>query len=142
VHQNHSLDLRRVRCDSRSTKLAELAVAREPLLRFASLTLRRRYVNSSTKANDVVEPELAQVGVELVIAESSIGQDGDAHVLRNRLSQPQQQRVLVLVAPVLQRVRSHGLPEQGRGPTVLSDAVEHERRMAVGVEVGPIQGHQ
>ena len=76
---------------------------------------------------------------ELVIAEAAIGHDADLDTVRECLGQAHQDLVFIAVASVLRRRRLDRQPIQRRRPPVTGEHRQHERRLAVCLELGPVR---
>ena len=97
----------------------------------------------AAKADDEVELQfLGQHPVELVVAEAAIGHDAHPDIGGQDFGQAHQDLILVAVATVFQRRLVHGQPNQRRGPSVAGQQRQHDRRLTVGVELGPVHRHR
>ena len=77
-----------------------------------------------------------------MVAEAAIGHDAHADIGGQDLGQAHQDLILVAVATVFQRRLVHGQPNQRRGPSVAGQQRQHDRRLTVGVEFGPVHRHR
>ncbi len=97
-------------------------------------------LDDSSEADDEVEAKLVlEELVELVVPEASVGKQGDLGGERHHLAETLQQRVLVLVPPVLQLRLHDRLPQERCRPAVLGDQVQRDGGLVVPVEVGPVE---
>ena len=96
----------------------------------------------ATEANDVVEAKLAKEGEQLLVAEAAIGQDRDTAAGRHEFGQPPQAGVLVIVALVLEFFFPDAQPQQRRRPAMAGNQAQHQRRLIVMVEIGPVHRNQ
>jgi hypothetical protein len=75
-----------------------------------------------------------------LIAEPTIRHDQDFNIRRQRLGKLHQHTILIGVAMVLQRRLVDRKPQQGRRPAMAGDRRQHDRRLVIGIEVGPVHG--
>jgi hypothetical protein len=113
-----------------------------PAGRGTHLAIGRGHRDVATEADDVVELQLlAQHPVELLIAKPAIGHDAHRDVCRQGFSQADKHLIFKFIAVVLEGGFIHREPHQRGSPAVSGQQREHDRGLAVGVELGPIQGH-
>jgi len=96
----------------------------------------------AAEADYVVEAELAQEGEQPLVAEATIDQDGHPAARRQCLGQAAQAGFLEIVAPSRDLLLPDGRPDQRRRPAVADHQVEHQGRLIVMVEIGPVHRHQ
>ena len=77
-----------------------------------------------------------------MVAEAAIGHDPHTDLGGQDFGQAHQDLILVAVATVFQRRLVHGQPNQRRGPSVAGQQRQHDRRLTVGVEFGPVHRHR
>jgi hypothetical protein len=75
------------------------------------------------------------------VAETAVGQDRRRRAFGQQRLQPRQAQVLEIVALVLQFVLVDGQPEERRRSAVTADEMQGQRRLIVGIEVGPVHRH-
>ena len=92
----------------------------------------------AAKPDDVGEAQRLEIGEQLGVGEAAIGEDRYAHALGQGLAQPDQAEVLEVVALARQFVLIDGQPQQRRRAPVGGDQVQRQRRLIVGVEIGPV----
>ena len=133
-------DLVPARGDLGVAQLARPAALADPIGGVARLAVRRGDMDVAAKPDHISEAQRVKKGEQLGVAEAAIGQDRHRHALRQNLGQPGQTEVLVIIAPVLQFVLGDGQPKQRRRSAMAVDEVQGERRLIVGVEIGPVHG--
>lgn len=75
-------------------------------------------------------------------AKARFGQDHDPATRRHRLGRSLQAGVLVMVALGRDPLSPDGQPQQRRCPSMPGHQAQHQRRLAIVVEVGPVHCHQ
>ena len=78
----------------------------------------------AAKPDDVGEAQCVEIGEQLGVAETAIGENRHRDALGQNLGQTGQAEVLVVVAPVFQFVLQDGQPQQWRRPTVVGDQIK------------------
>ena len=107
----------------------------------ARLAVRRGHMDVAAKADDVAETEAVEEFEQFDVAEAAIGQDRHRHALGQDRLQMRQAEVLEVVALVLQFVLVDRQPQERRRPAVTRDQAQSQRRLIVGVEIGPVHRH-
>src|SRR5271170_878344 len=121
--------------------LPRAPVLEDPLARRSRAGLLGPDHDATAKADHEVPAEgLVEELVELRVAERAITEDRDLHAFGHHRRREAKQIVLVLVAMVLQSLLAYGAPHERRRPPVVRDHREGKRRLAVGVEVRPVEG--
>ena len=75
-----------------------------------------------------------------MIAEAAVGDHGDLDPVRQRRGEAHQNLIFMGVAPPLQRLGIDRQPIERRRPSMAGEQRQHQRGLAVGVEIGPVQG--
>ena len=110
-----------------------------PIRSRARLTLGGGHGDIAAEPDQIVEFQLfGQNPIQLLIAEPTIRYDQDFNIRRQRLGKLHQHTILIGVAMVLQRRLVDGKPHQGRRPAMAADQRQHDRRLVIGIEVGPV----
>ena len=92
------------------------------------------------EAHDIVKAKFSKKTEQLGVAEASVSQDRRPHIVRQRLFEPDEAHVFDAVSFSLQFGLEDGKPQQWRRPAVTGDKTEHQRRLIVSVEIGPVHG--
>jgi hypothetical protein len=142
MHTDHRTDLLAFRRHPRVAQLARTSVLAHPSGRRPGQAARVGHTDVAAEADDVVKAQLAQEGEQLLVAEAAVSQDGDAASWGDDLGQPPQAAVLVHITSVLQFVLPDSQPYQWRGPPMAGGHAQHQRRLVVVVEIGPVHRHQ
>jgi hypothetical protein len=95
----------------------------------------------AAKADDITEAEAVEEFEQFNVAEAAIGQDRHRHALGQDRLQTGQAEVFEVVALVLQFVLVDRQPQERRRPAVAGDEAQSQRRLIVGVEIGPVHRH-
>ena len=106
----------------------------------ARFAVGRRDMNVAAKPDDIGEAQRFEIGEQLGVAEAAIGENRHRDAVGQDLCQTGKAEVLVVVALVFQLVLQHGQPQQWRRSAVVGDEVQGQRRLIVGVEIGPVHG--
>ena len=101
--------------------------------------VRRFDLDRSPEPDDEVPAERLQHPVELLVAEPTVGEQRDGHVVGEALVQPLDQLVLMIVPLVFEGRLANGQPNQRRSPAMAGDEVAGQRGVIVGIELGPIE---
>ena len=141
VDADHRADLVASGRDFGAAQHARPSPLADPLGGKARLTVRRGHPSVSTKTNTKAETEAVEEFEQLDVAEAAIGQDRHGHARGQHLLQAGQAEVLEVVALVLQFVLVDRQPQERCRPAVARDEVQGQRRLIVGVEVGPVHRH-
>ena len=142
-HADHGGDRIRLGGDRRAAQCSRATTGANPIGRRARLATGGGDRDVAAKADDEVELQfLGQHPVELVVAEAAIGHDAHPDIGGQDFGQAHQDLILVAVATVFQRRLVHGQPNQRRGPSVAGQQRQHDRRLTVGVEFGPVHRHR
>src|SRR5207302_8278977 len=111
-------------CDKGVPDYARATIGGNPLGGRVRLAVRVGHGDDLAKANDVVEADLLQHEVELLVAKSTVCQEGHAHSSGQHFVEPPDHLVLVLVAIVLEAGLHDGLPNEGCRPTMRRHEVD------------------
>jgi len=113
----------------------------DPIGRRARLALSRGHLDVGAEADDAIELQVfGQHPVEFLVAKATIRHDAHAHPGGQHLGQALQHLILVRIPTVLQRGLADRQPDQRRRAAVAGQQRQHDRRLVIGVELGPIQG--
>jgi hypothetical protein len=123
-------------------QLASASALADPFGRCPGFTARVGDADVAAEADDVAVAQLAEEGEQLLVAEAAVGHDRHPAAGRHAFGQAAQAGVLVVVAPGRDLLLPDGQPNQRRRPAVARDQAQHQRRLAVMVEIGPIHRHQ
>jgi hypothetical protein len=134
-------DLVAARCDLGVAQLARSSARPDPCGGGARFAISRADMDVAAKPDDVGEAQPLEIGEQLGVAEAAIGQDRHRDALGQNLSQTSKAEVLIVVALVFQFVLQDGQPQQRRRPAVVGDQIQGQRRLIVGVKIGPVHGH-
>jgi hypothetical protein len=115
------------------------AVPRHPLRGRPRLAVLAVYEDVLAKADDVVETQDVEMAVSPLATETAIGHDRDPDPLVEQLVETLDDLVLVHTLSVLQLALAHRLPDERRCSAVPGQEVEGDGRLAVLVELGPVQ---
>jgi hypothetical protein len=88
------------------------------------------------------QPILLQHRVQLLVRKAAVGQQRDFECARDQLEKTRDHFVLDLRLPLAELVGAHRLPEQRRRAAVRGHEVQHQRRLAVGIEGRPVERKQ
>ena len=122
-------------------QLARPSARADPCGGNSRFAIGRRDVDVAAKPDHIGETQSVEEAEQLGVTKATVGQDRHRNALGQNLRQTSQAEVLEVVAPVFQFILRDGQPEQGRRPAVVGDEVQSERRLIVGVEIGPVHGH-
>ena len=132
-----------MRGDCGAAQHARASALADPIGRRPRLAVGGGHLDVGAKADDEIELQfLGQHPIELVVAEATISHDANLDIRGQCLGQAHQDLILVAVATVLQRGRLDRQPDQRRRPAMAGEQRQHDRRLAVGVELGPVHGHR
>ena len=93
----------------------------------------------AAEADYAVELQLlGQQLIQFLIAEAAVSHDADTDAGGQHLGKTPQDLILVAVAPIFQRRLVNRQPHQRRRPAMPGDQRQHDRRLVVGIEIGPI----
>src|SRR5262249_15249843 len=90
--------------------------------------------------NEVPTQVVAQELVELRVAETSIGDERDLDLRRQRFGELQEELVLALVSQMPELRRLVGLPDQRSRTTMVRQEIESDPGMTVGRILRPVRG--
>ena len=97
---------------------------------------------SPRKRTTEAKAEMGRELHQMRVAQAAIGEDRCVHALGQRRLQPRQTHVLDRVALACQFRLEYAEPHQRRGAAVTGDQIERQRRLVIGVVVGPIHDDQ
>jgi hypothetical protein len=84
---------------------------------------------------------LGQKPIQLLITEPTIRQDQDFNIRRQRFGQTPQHTILKGIPMILQRCLVNREPHQRRRAAMVADQRQHNRRLIIGIKVGPVHGN-
>ena len=138
---HHGAHLPALRRHPGMAQLAGAAAFADPFGRRLRLAILCGDTDVAAEADDVAEAQLAQEGEQLLVAEAAVGQDRHPAAGRHEFGQAAQAGVLVVVAPGRNLLLPEAQPQQRRGAAVAGYQAQHQRRLAVMIEISPVHRH-
>ena len=112
----------------------------DPLGRRTAFSVRGGDADIATEPDDPREAQFRQIIEQLAVAEAAVGEDRHRRLRRQHPGKAGETRILDVVPLARQFVLQHRQPQQRRRPAVPGHQIERQRRLSVGVEIGPVHG--
>ena len=142
MHAHHGTDLLALSGDPGVAQLAGAATLADPFGGGPPRAIPGGNTDVAAKLHDGSEPQGRQECAQLLVAKAAVGQDRDPATNRGHVGQRSQAGVLEVVAPGCDLLFAGPQPQQWGHPAVAGRQAQHQRGLAVMVEVGPVHRDQ